>query len=107
GSTLEQQLAKLLYLNDSRSIERKIKEAELATQIADRWSKDRILTTYINIVPYGAVTYGCETASRTFFGKHCVNLTLGQAALLAGLPQAPSDYSPILHPRAARARRNE
>jgi penicillin-binding protein 1A len=107
GSTLEQQLAKLLFLDDQRTITRKVQEAALANQIADDWSRNRILTTYLNIVPYGGVTYGCEAAAEAFFDTHCAKLDLLQSALLAGLPKSPTDYNPFLHPRAARDRRTE
>ena len=107
GSTIEQQLAKLLYLNDSQTLTRKVQEAVIANQIADRWSRSRILTTYLNVVPYGGVTYGCEAAARLYFGRHCADLTPLQAATLAGLPRSPTDYDPLLHPRAAIDRRNE
>ena len=107
GSTIEQQLAKLLYLNDSQTLTRKVQEAVIANQIADRWSRSKILTTYLNVVPYGGVTYGCEAAARLYFGRHCADLTPLQAATLAGLPRSPTDYNPLAHPRAAIDRRNE
>ena len=107
GSTIEQQLAKLLYLNDSQTLTRKVQEAVIANQIADRWSRSRILTTYLNVVPYGGVTYGCEAAARLYFGRHCADLTPLQAATLAGLPRSPTDYDPLVHPRAAIDRRDE
>jgi penicillin-binding protein 1A len=75
--------------------------------MAEQWSKDRILTTYLNTIPYGGVTYGCEAAAAAYFNTHCKNLTLTQAALIAGLPQSPTDYNPRLHPAAALARRNQ
>jgi penicillin-binding protein 1A len=107
GSTLEQQLAKLLYLDDSQTLTRKAQEAALAQQIADRWSHDRILSTYLNVVPYGGVTYGCQSAAKAYCNTSCSRLTLLQAALLAGIPRSPTDYDPLVHPQAARARRNE
>jgi len=107
GSTIEQQLAKLLFLDDSQTLTRKVQEAELANQIADRWSRSRILSTYLNVVPYGGVTYGCQAAARAYFGTTCAHLTLLQAATLAGIPRSPTDYDPIVHPSAARERRNE
>ncbi|HEY0387270.1 MAG TPA: transglycosylase domain-containing protein [Gaiellales bacterium] len=107
GSTIEQQLAKVLYLDDSQTLTRKVQEAELATQIADRWPRDRILTTYLNVVPYGGVTYGCQAAARAYFDTSCAHLTLLQAATLAGIPRSPTDYDPIVHREAALARRNE
>ena len=107
GSTLEQQLVRNLYLSNEQSWTRKIREAYLATQMADQWSKDRILTEYLNIVPYGAVTYGCEAAALRYFSRHCARLTIAQAALIAGLPQNPITYNPISNRKAAKSRRNE
>jgi penicillin-binding protein 1A len=107
GSTIEQQLAKLLFLDDSQTLTRKVQEAELANQIADQWSRSKILTTYLNVVPYGGVTYGCQAAARAYFGTTCRHLTLLQAATLAGIPRSPTDYDPIVHPAAARERRDE
>src|SRR5205814_4251812 len=104
GSTLEQQLAKLLYLDDSQTITRKAQEAALAGQIADRWSRNKILTTYLNVVPYGGVTYGCQSAARAYFNTTCADLTLLQSAPLAGLPRSPTDYDPLVHPAHACAR---
>ena len=107
GSTLEQQLVRNLYLSDEQSATRKIREAWLATQMADDWSKRKILTEYLNIVPYGAVTYGCQAAALRYFDRPCAKLTIKQAALLAGLPQNPITYNPLSNKAAARARRNE
>ena len=76
--------------------------------MANTWSKDKILTTYLNIVPYGAITYGCEAAALRFYSTHCRFLTIDQAATLAGLPQNPIVYNPIAYPKAAlEQRRNE
>jgi membrane peptidoglycan carboxypeptidase len=107
ASTIEQQLARNLYLTDTKTLDRKIKEAWLAIQMAEHWSKQRILNTYLNVIPYGGVTYGCEAAAETYFDEHCSQLTIRQAALIAGLPQSPTDYNPRLHPAAALQRRNE
>jgi penicillin-binding protein 1A len=107
ASTIEQQLVRNVYLTDEQSITRKLREAYLATQMADQWSKDKILTTYLNTIPYGPVTYGCEAAAAAFFNRHCSHLSLNQAALIAGLPQSPTDYNPKLHPAAAKVRRNQ
>ena len=82
-------------------------EAYLADQLASQWSRDRILSTYIDVVQYGAVTYGCEAAAEAFFGIHCKHLNIRQSALIAGLPQSPTDYNPTVHPTAALLRRNE
>ena len=107
ASTIEQQVVKNLYLNDDQSLTRKLKEAWLATQMAQQWSKQKILTEYLNIAPYGGVTYGCEAAAEVYFSVHCKDLGITQAALLAGLPQAPTTYNPNTEPEAALARRND
>jgi len=107
GSTIEQQLVRNIYLSPRQTLSRKIKEACLAVQLDRRWSKDRILTAYLNDIYFGREAYGIEAAARTYFGVHAKDLSLEQAALLAGLPQAPSAYDPISRPDAARARRAE
>ncbi len=107
ASTIEQQVVKNLYLNDDQSLTRKLKEAWLATQMAQQWSKQKILTEYLNIAPYGGVTYGCEAAAEVYFSVHCKDLGITQAALLAGLPQAPTTYNPNTESEAALARRND
>jgi penicillin-binding protein 1A len=110
GSTLTQQLAKNLYLQreaGSRSISRKIDEAWIAVQLQDKYTKAEILTAYLNTVFYGQNAYGVEAAAHTFFDRPAKRLSLPESALLAGLPQAPTDYNPFLHPDAARRRRNE
>ena len=107
ASTIEQQLVRNVYLTDEQSVTRKLREAYLATQMADDWSKNRILGTYLNTIPYGPVTYGCEAAAAAYFNTHCSQLSLVQAALIAGLPQSPTEYNPRLHPAAAKARRNQ
>jgi penicillin-binding protein 1A len=107
GSTIEQQLVRNVYLSPRQTLGRKIKEACLAVQLDRRWSKDRILTAYLNDIYFGREAYGIEAAARTYFGAHAKDLSLEQAALLAGLPQAPSAYDPIARPDAARARRSE
>ncbi len=96
GSTITQQLVKLALLKDqSRTVQRKIREFVLSLRVESRYSKDQILELYLNQVPYGGTTYGLESAAQTYFGKPAKDLTLAQAALLAGLPQAPSVYSPF------------
>ena len=75
--------------------------------MANTWTKDKILTTYLNIVPYGAITYGCEAAALRFYNTHCRFLTINQAATLAGLPQNPIVYNPIAYPKVAKDRRDE
>jgi penicillin-binding protein 1A len=106
GSTISQQLVRDLYISRERTVQRKLKEACLATKLDGAWSKHRILTTYLNRVYYGNQAYGIEAASRTYFSKHASDLTLSEAALLAGLTQAPSVYNPFFAPDLARERRN-
>ena len=96
GSTITQQLVKNALLYDpSRTLGRKIKEAILALATEVVYSKDEILELYLNHAPYGGTTYGIETAAQTYFGKKASNLTLAESALLAGLPQSPTRYSPF------------
>jgi penicillin-binding protein 1A len=108
ASTITQQVVRDRYLAGERmTLARKVREACLAAQLARRWPKSRILETYLNNVFYGHHAYGAEAAARTFFARRTRDLTLAQAALLAGLPQAPSRLDPLRHPASARARRNE
>jgi len=107
GSTITQELVRNLYLSRQRSLKRKLVEACLAIKLADHWSKSRILTAYMNEVYYGNHAYGIEAAAETYFSVSARRLTLDQAALLAGLPQAPSLYDPFRDPAAAVARRDE
>ena len=104
GSTITQQLAKNLFLTHERSIERKIQELVLSLWIEARFSKDQILELYLNRVYLGAGTYGVEAAARRYFGKSARDVTLHEAAILAGLLQAPSRLAPSRNPRAAEAR---
>ena len=101
GSTITQQVAKALYLSPERSYIRKIREALLAYKIDRYLTKEEILTLYLNHIYLGHGTYGIEAASQGYFGKSAHDLTLAEAALLAGLPKAPSSYSPYLHPDKA------
>jgi len=105
GSTITQQFVKNALTGSQHSIVRKLKEAALAWQIDQRWSKDRILTDYLNTIYFGNGAYGAERAARTYFGVHASQLTLSEAALLAGIPEDPTLYDPVRHPAAARARR--
>src|SRR5258705_1209274 len=102
GSTITQQLAKVLFLTPDRSLDRKLKEAVLAVELERRYSKDRILEMYLNQIYFGHGAFGVEAASRTFFGKSVKDLSIAESALLAGLPKAPSPYSPFGHPEAAK-----
>ena len=111
GSTITMQLIRNLYISRERTYERKIREAKLAEEYENEHSKEAILTEYLNTVPYG--TYGGQSAigawaaARTYFNKSVRDLTLPESAMLAGLPQAPSDYSPVRSPAAAKKRRND
>ncbi len=112
ASTITQQLVRNLYIqNPEQTIERKIREAKLAIELEDRESKRWILTNYLNYAPYGTVegqtVIGAEAAAQTYFSKSAKDLGLEEAALIAGLPQAPSEYNPFLDPKAATARRND
>ena len=105
GSTITQQLAKVLFLTPDKSLDRKLKEAVLAVELERRYSKDRLLEMYLNQIYFGHGAFGVEAAARTFFGKSVKDLSIPESALLAGLPKAPSTYSPFEHPDAAKRRR--
>ena len=107
GSTITQQLVRNLYISNERTVERKVTEACLAMKLDGAWSKERILATYLNSVFYGNLAYGAEAAARTYFSRPARWLTLPQAALLAGLNQAPSAYDPFVDPTRAITRRNQ
>jgi penicillin-binding protein 1A len=106
ASTLTMQLARNLFLSPDRSFHRKIQEALLAVQIERRFTKPQIFTLYANQIYLGHGVYGFEAASQFYFSKPAKQLTLDEAALLAGLPKSPSYYSPITHPDHALKRRN-
>jgi penicillin-binding protein 1A len=105
GSTITQQFIKNTYTQRERTLSRKLKEAALAWQLEQRWSKDRILTAYLNTIYFGNGAYGIEMAARVYFHRHASELTLPQAALLAGLPASPGAYDPVENPARARLRR--
>jgi penicillin-binding protein 1A len=107
GSTITQQLVRNLYIGNERSLERKIKEACLARKVEKGHTKDWILTSYLNQVYFGNHAYGVEAAAQTYFAKHAKDLNIVQAALIAGMPQAPSVYDPFQRPNEAVRRRNE
>lgn len=106
GSTLTQQLAKNLYLTDRRTFTRKFKELFISLKLSAIYSKRDIMTMYLNDVYFGEGTYGVQAASERYFGHGVSSLTLPQAALLAGVVNAPSYYDPLVNPKAAMARRN-
>ncbi|MGY1801707.1 transglycosylase domain-containing protein [Blastococcus sp. SYSU D00922] len=118
GSTLTQQLVKQTLLQSTddptardaateQSVGRKLREARLALDLEDRYSKDELLTRYLNIVYFGQNAYGVQPAARAYFGVDASALTLPQAALLAGLVQSPSDDDPLVNPEGATIRRNQ
>ncbi len=105
GSTITQQLVKNSLLTPERTIQRKIREVILSFVTEMMYTKDQILEMYLNQVPYGGTAYGVEAAAQTYFGKKVENLTLAQSAFLAGLPEAPTTYSPFgAYPKLAKAR---
>lgn len=106
GSTITQQLAKMLFLKPEKTLTRKIKEAFLSIKIEKRYTKDEILGLYLNQAYFGTRAYGIEAASRVYFGKSVKDLTIGEAALLATLPKSPSLYSPFKNPEKALERRS-
>ena len=106
GSTITQELVRNLYLSRERTLQRKVVEACLAIKLARVWPRDTILTAYLNDVYYGNHAYGIQAAAETYFSVPASRLTLEQAALIAGLPQAPSYYDPLHNPAAALARRD-
>lgn len=111
GSSITQQLVKQLYETPEersrRSLKRKLREIALALELGSRYPKDQILTWYLNNVSYGGLFTGIEAAARGYFGKSARDLTLPEAAYVAGLPQAPAEYDPFTHPDAAKRRQVE
>jgi penicillin-binding protein 1A len=106
GSTITQQFVKNAIVRDDRTISRKVKEAALAWQLEQQHDKDWIVTAYLNTIYFGNGAYGVQQAALTYFGHGAAQLTLPEAALLAGIPADPSRYDPVANPRDARQRRN-
>jgi penicillin-binding protein 1A len=106
GSTITQQFVKNAYLTSQKTIGRKLFEAALAWQLEQRWPKDKILTAYLNTVYFGNGAYGVEQASKIYFHHHAAQMRPSEAALLAGIPEDPSLWDPVAHPKTAKARRN-
>ncbi|MEG3863128.1 transglycosylase domain-containing protein [Microcoleus sp. herbarium12] len=106
GSTITQQLARVVFLNQERSIKRKVREALLARKIERELTKEQVLERYLNLVYLGSDAYGVADAAWVFFSKPVDKLTLAEMATLAGLPPAPSEYSPLVNPNLAKQRRN-
>jgi membrane peptidoglycan carboxypeptidase len=107
GSTITQQLAKQLLLTPEQTYTRKTKEIILAYELSQTYTKNQILELYLNNSYYGEQSYGVEAAARTYFQKDAKDLDLAQATLLAGIPQAPTDWDPIIHPTLAAARQQQ
>ncbi|HTC77942.1 MAG TPA: transglycosylase domain-containing protein, partial [Terriglobales bacterium] len=106
ASTLTMQLSRNLFLSPERTLSRKLQETMLAIQIERRFTKQQIFAMYCNQIYLGHGMYGFEAGSQYYFNKHARDLSLDEAALLAGLPKSPTEYSPVLHPERALARRN-
>ena len=109
GSTISQQLVKQLFIgpNPDNSIQRKAKEAVLALIVNRHYTKSQILELYLNTIFYGSQTYGIEAAARSYFRTNAHDLSLAQASMLAGLPQAPTQYNPLINLAAAKKRQHE
>jgi membrane peptidoglycan carboxypeptidase len=107
GSTITQQLAKRMFLSPAQSLDRKVKELVLAYQLSQAYSKKQILELYLNETYYGDEQYGVQAAAQSYFHKDAKTMDLAQAAMLAGLPQAPDGYNPVLHLDAAKGRQKE
>ncbi len=106
ASTITQQVARNLFLTPDRSLRRKIREALLALKIEKHFTKDQILEMYLNYIYLGQGAYGVEAASRIYFGKSVKDLTIDEAAILAGLPKAPTRYNPFRNPERVKERRD-
>ena len=106
GSTITQQLVNLLFPEGERTLGRKVRETLLAYQLETKADKDKVLETYLNVVYFGAGSYGVESASQTYFGKHASDLDIAESATLAGVIAAPSRYGPLQDPEAAKERRD-
>lgn len=107
GSTITQQLARNVFLSNERSFSRKIREAALAMQLEEKLTKQQILELYVNNTYFGEGAYGIKAASEIYFGKKPSRLTIPEAAMLAGMPQAPSGYNPFQNMKGATERRDE
>ena len=106
GSTITQQLAKNTFLTSEKSVLRKVKEAAIAMSLENKYSKSKLLELYLNQVYFGHGAYGIQSASLYYFNKEVKDLTVEEGAMLAGIPKAPSNYSPVLHPEKSKERRD-
>ena len=104
GSTITQQLAKNAFLTQERSIKRKIKEAFIAKELENKYTKDEILTMYLNRIYFGQGAYGIESAAMYYFGKHCQDLDIAESATLAAIPKSPNYYNPFENAQASKER---
>ncbi len=107
GSTITQQYVRAVMVGNRKTLKRKLREAVMAMQLEERYSKKTILERYLNTVYFGNGSYGVQAAARTYFSKDAKELDVAQSALLAGLIRSPNQYDPFVHPEAAVARRNE
>jgi membrane peptidoglycan carboxypeptidase len=107
ASTITQQLAKQQFLTPDQSVSRKLKEVALAYELNQNYSKDQIMELYLNKSFYGSQSYGIEAAAEGYFHIHASQLDLAQAAMIAGLPQAPTEWNPVLHPDSAKLRQTQ
>ena len=107
ASTITQQLAKQQFLTPDQSVSRKLKELALAYELSQAYTKDQIMELYLNKSFYGSQSYGVEAAAEGYFHIHASQLDLAQSAVIAGLPQAPTEWNPVLHPDAAKVRQTE
>src|SRR5205823_2288927 len=107
GSTITQQLAKQQFLTPDQTYSRKIRELALAYELSQTYTKDQILELYLNKSFYGAQSYGVEAAAQSYFHTSASKLDLAQATVLAGLPQAPTQYNPVLNPDDAKVRQKQ
>ncbi|TMC71581.1 MAG: penicillin-binding protein [Chloroflexi bacterium] len=107
ASTITQQLAKQQFLTPDQSVQRKLRELALAYELSQAYTKDQIMELYLNKSFYGSQSYGIEAAAQSYFHISALHLDLAQAAVLAGLPQAPTEWNPVLHPDAAKVRQTE
>lgn len=105
GSTITQQLAKNAFLTQERTIVRKIKEAFIAKELEHKYTKDEILTMYLNQIYFGQGAYGIESASMYYFGKHVQDLSIAEAATLAAIPKSPNYFNPFENPQASKERK--
>jgi penicillin-binding protein 1A len=105
GSTITQQLSKVIFFTQEKTLSRKLREFLLALQLERHYSKEEIFQLYLNQIYFGSGAYGVEAASRTYFGKHVKDLNLAECAILGGLPRSPRNYSPFLNPQSAYRRR--